>query len=421
MAHLLSRGISTIFAYGLGIALLGVSSIIAIPAMISSTNLDTWGAIATGQAVGAVVAVVGTWGWGMAGPTVIAQSSLAARRTEYVESLRARLVLVPLLVAGGVGLTAFTSGSSFPLAALGCLSTGLIGLTANWYFIGEGRPWILFGLETAPRAATTFLAAFAMISGTSAAVGLLIMCAGVVGASAISSIYIMRSTADGISSQPHKRSIRVILLDQLPGVLTNLTVTVYTSLPIIILSLLAPQYLGHFAILDKSQRQLSTAFSPLLNVLQGWVPRAPAGELLRRIRAAILLTTGFAVIFTFGFSLAGEPFLAWLANHTTSFGFTEIFLTGVVVALNMLELVLARACMIPLGEIKRVATVTVVGSVLGLVAVAALTPSLGTLGALLGVAFGLSVRSAYQLHRIGKGMPPQGQGGKMLGKTQAAT
>lgn len=389
---------STVFAYGLGTGMLGLSSIISVPAIIFSSDLDTWGTIAAGQAVGVIIAAVAVWGWGVTGPTLIAQSSLAVRRVEYAESLKARLILTPVLFAVGIGFIALFSKSGFSLvAALGCLSTGLVALTANWYFVGDSSPWKLFWLETAPRATSTFVAAAVMRLGASAEVGLLMICAGIVGATALSSLYIFHSTSAAKSQQLRPQSMRAVLINQGHGVLTNLSAALYMSLPIIIMSMIAPQHLPHFAVLDKTYKQFSTGFSPILNILQGWVPRAQGEALLHRVKVAVLISGGSAGVFIFGFTLWGSPLLIWLANYTASFTILETLLTASVVGIGLVEIVLARACMTALGKIGIVAKATLVGSLFGLIAVTFLSPQLGAAGALAGVLTGLGIRVAYQL------------------------
>ncbi len=392
---------STAFAYGLGTGILGLATLISVPAIIFSSGLDTWGAIAAGQAVGVIVAAVAVWGWGVTGPTLIAQSSVAARRTEYAESLKARLILTPVLLLMGIGFIALFSGSGFSLAAaLGCLTTGLIALTANWYFVGTASPWKLFWLETAPRAASTFLAALVMRLGTSAEVGLSIICAGMVGAIVLSSLYILRSTLAAKDPQLRPQPIWRVLKKQGHGVVTNLGAALYMSLPIIVLGVVAPQHLPHFAVLDKTYKQFFTVFSPVLNVLQSWVPRAQGDALMHRVKVAMLVAAGCAGVFSFCFSFLGSALLAWLSDYTASFTLLEILLTAFVVGVGLVEFVLARACMTALGKIRIVARATVVGSVFGLIAVALLTPQFGPSGALVGVLAGFGIRVAYQLTNV---------------------
>lgn len=400
---------STAFAYGLGTGVLGVATLISVPAIIFSSDLDTWGTIAAGQAVGVIAAAVAAWGWGITGPALIAQSPTAGRRLEYVESLKARLILTPVLLAMSIGFIVLFSSASFRLAgALGCLTTGLVALTANWYFVGESSPWKLFWLETAPRATSTFLAAVLMRLGTSAEVGLVIICTGIVAAVILSSLYIFHSTSASKSPQLGlPLSIGRILKKQGHGVVTNLGSALYMSLPVIVLSLMAPRHLPHFAVLDKTYKQFFTAFSPVLNVLQGWVPRAQGGALMQRIKIAVLAATACAGVFIVGFTFLGSALLAWLSDFSASFTVLETLLTASVVGVGLVELVVTRACMTAIGKIRVAARATLIGSVLGLVAVAVLAPQFGPSGALAGVLGGLGVRVGYQLASIRGHSRPQ--------------
>ena len=118
-----------------------------IPTMIKVSGGDASAAIATGQAVGAVGAVLIACGWIVSGPAAVARVDAVGRRTEYLESLRTRLVIcVPAAACALVAVLVVRTGQD--LAALGSVSTATIGLTASWYFAGTGQR----DAQTAPTA-----------------------------------------------------------------------------------------------------------------------------------------------------------------------------------------------------------------------------------------------------------------------------
>ena len=101
-----------------------------IPTMIKVSGGDASAAIATGQAVGAVGAVLIAYGWIVSGPAAVARVDAVGRRTEYLESLRTRLVIcVPAAACALVAVLVVRTGQD--LAALGSVSTATIGLTAS--------------------------------------------------------------------------------------------------------------------------------------------------------------------------------------------------------------------------------------------------------------------------------------------------
>jgi hypothetical protein len=113
--------------------------------MIKVSGGDASAAIATGQAVGAVLIA---YGWIVSGPAAVARADAVGRRTEYLESLRTRLVICVPVAAACALVAVLVVRTGQDLAALGSVSTATIGLTASWYFVGTGQR----DAQTAPTA-----------------------------------------------------------------------------------------------------------------------------------------------------------------------------------------------------------------------------------------------------------------------------
>ena len=60
--------------YGLSVAISGVVSLAVIPAIIVAAGADAWATIAVAQAVAGFAFVFAVYGWGVVGPTEVAQS-----------------------------------------------------------------------------------------------------------------------------------------------------------------------------------------------------------------------------------------------------------------------------------------------------------------------------------------------------------
>ena len=110
------RSASKAIGYGLSMILLALASLMVIPALIRASGDAAYGALSAGQVIGSVGAVVIGYGWGMAGPAIIARADADGRRAEYVEAMRARLFLcLPVCLAccligafvAGPGMRAF--------------------------------------------------------------------------------------------------------------------------------------------------------------------------------------------------------------------------------------------------------------------------------------------------------------------------
>src|SRR6478609_611747 len=86
-------GLSKIFGYSISMVLLAVASLVAIPAMVHASGAAAWGAIAAGQSIGGVAAVIIAYGGGLSGPAVIARADAGGRLKEYLESVAVKLSL----------------------------------------------------------------------------------------------------------------------------------------------------------------------------------------------------------------------------------------------------------------------------------------------------------------------------------------
>ena len=75
---------------------------------------------------------------------------------------------------------------------------------------------------------------------------------------------------------------------------------------------------------------------------------------------------------------------------------SSIILTALVIALSMIESVLAKACLVPVGLIALVARITLWGSIVGLALTAVAASAFGVNGALGGLIVGLLLRLGWE-------------------------
>jgi len=382
--------------FGLTMVVLGATTLMAIPALVRSGGASAWSAIAVGQSVGALGAVVLAYGWVISGPADVARMDAMGRRMEYFESLRARFVLCfPVLVVSGV-VSLLVARNDQALAALGSVTTAAIGMTSSWYFVGTGEPYRLLLFETLPRAAGTVAGIVLMEAGSSPAVGLVCqivgLAIGVAGASAF--VLRRRRKSDG----PRRaRSVTTILVDQRHGVATSAWGTLYSVLPIAIVGWVASPVLVQYAVLDKLQKQASSGLSPLVQVLQGWVPRAkPQNIGIRAVRAAVAaIAIGFSI--TLALILVGRPIVTWLGDGRVHVSLLSISLLAGTVALALVGSVISKASLVSLGLISLVSRLTMWTSMFGLLLVALLGWRYGLDGALVGLLCGSACRCGLLL------------------------
>lgn len=392
------KGLFAIAGYGTSMALLAISSLLAIPAMVASSGPQAWGAIAVGQSIGGIAAVIIAYGWGLSGPAAIARADELGRMREYAESAVTKIALsVP--VAGLAFVIAWIVGRQFALfSGVGALSMATIGLTAGWYFVGRGHPWRMLFFETLPRVAGTMVGILFMVTGSSALIGVLWQLFGMVAAFALCSVLILRPWKTRLIRSISRKPVRRVLLDQRQGITSSILSSLYASTPIVIVTLLAPAVLPVYAVVEKVQRQVIVALGPFVTVLQGWIPRARDSAVLStRVRHGILATAVFAVVLGVAMLAVAPALIRWLGGGLIQPTFAILTLMATITAVSLFESVVSKAALSALERLDVVARSIAIGSMVGLPLVAVGTISLGALGALVGILTGLALRLVLEL------------------------
>ncbi|WP_275572217.1 hypothetical protein [Mycolicibacterium vanbaalenii] len=383
--------------FGLPIIVMGAASLLMIPAMIAASGKVAWGVIALGQTIGAIGGVVVGYGWGWFGPSIIARNSPTGRRKDYLESIVARgVLLMPAIAVATVA--AYVLAPTLPLFAVGgALYAVLAGLDASWYFIGQAKPYALLAFDTLPRVAGVALALGLMISGYSALVGQIGMCAGSLLAFASSTTRILRETKRQGAERSQLRAPWTVLATYRHGVASAFFSSTYRAAPLAIVSVTAPDIQPAFAIADKVKAQFLIASSPAITILQGWVPRGAGSNQARRANAALLSTLAFILALGIGISLLVPSLVSWLGNGQISLSRVTVALLSACVSVAVFESVLERAVLATFRQLRVVALALVAGSSVGLLLVALGAAKFGTAGALGGVLAGSLVCVAIEL------------------------
>ncbi|WP_354576112.1 hypothetical protein [Frigoribacterium sp. UYMn621] len=317
---------------------------------------------------------------------------------EYSESAVTKILLsVP--IAGLAFLLAWLVGRDFAIfAGIGAVSMASIGLTAGWFFVGRGQPWLMLLFETVPRVGGTIVGIWFMTTGSSALIGVLWQLFGMVAAFTLCSLVILRPWRLESLRSISRKPVRRVLVDQRQGITSSILSSVYASTPIVIVTILAPGAQPVYAVVEKVQRQVIVALGPFVTVLQGWVPRARGIEALhRRVRQGTLATAVFAVALG-GLMLAAAPeLIRWLGGGVIQPTMAILALMATITAVSLFESVVSKAALSALERLDVVAKSTAIGSLVGLPLVAVGSLSLGALGALIGILVGLVLRLILEL------------------------
>ncbi len=388
-------GVKKAAGYALSMAVLALAALAVIPSMIHASGEAAWGSIALGQSIGAVAAVLVGYGWMLSGPAAIARADTASRWREYRESMKVRLVLVVPVVATAAVLSALLATQRRDLAALASVTAGLIGLTSDWFFVGLGRPFVLFFVETLPRVGGTVAAIAVMWLGADAAVGLLLQAVGFTLGVGIASAWIIKRVGAAAAQRQPTRPLGKLLVLHRGGITSSLGASAYVSSPLVIVSAVAPQVQPLYALADKLQRQISIALVPVTTTIQGWVPRA--ADPSRRARTAIAFAAGIALVTGLGVLVFAPVLMSWLGGGSLRPTTGVVVLMAVFVMLNFTESVVAKAVLATYHRLDVVARATLVSAVIALPLVAVGAVFAGVEGALAAVCLGLAVRLAWEI------------------------
>lgn len=388
-------GLKKFSGYALSMALLAIASLIIVPSLIRAGGAQAWGAIAAGQAVGALGAVLISYGWSIVGPSLIATGSPQERRDEFISSIRVRTTLVAPVLIVAASVAALVSPQYMGLAAIGAVQAGVAGLSANWFFVGLGRPFVFLVAETVPRVLGSAVAIVVMGRGASAMTGVLCQIAGMVAAFVIATVWILRHLRAQGAQRGARGSLRSVLGEHRHGVFAILGGTAYVSAPLILVSIIAPSAQPLYALVDKLQRQVAVGLSPAVTVVQGWVPGD--GKARQRAPKAIKYGAATAAVGAVVMMLLSPYLTRWMGAGELTVPLPMTILTGLFVGVYFLDGIVAKAVLAALGQVRLIAKATLISASVGLPLVVLGGYLFGAVGALAAVVIGLAIRVILEL------------------------
>jgi hypothetical protein len=385
--------------FGLTTGLLAIASIASIPAMVSASGPGSWGAIALGQGVGGIAALVVGYGWAVTGPSTIARSSVGEQLNEYADSVRVRLALF-LPCAAIAALVASVISPRYPLfTAAGAISATAVAFSAGWFFAGLSRPFLLLGLETFPRVVSTGIGVVLMRSGASAIAGLACMTAGMILAFAIVTAWVFRNYGR-LGAQRIPTPTRELLRSRREGIAVMLGAQLFFSAPLAIVSIAAPAQQPVYALADKIRQLVSAGLGPLVMVFQGWVPQRGSDVIRRRATIALGYAAALGLVVIVVLVAVGGRLMHWLGHGEIPSDQWIVVLTALTVAVDLFNSVLVFAVIAALGRLRVVTRATAISIVVMLVVTTVGAFRFGPAGALAGLLTGLIARVALQLRGL---------------------
>ena len=359
----IAAALGRLASFALTVGLGTVVGVIAIPVISRISGADQWAVQAFTQSLATLFGVAVAFGWGTTGPAMVASTPPQRRPALFLESLISRfylfLVTAPLMVLTLILLQPEHAG----FVSLASVTYLIPYLGASWFFIGEAKPLRLFAYDALPQVLGT-LSGLAVLTATSdlmlfVATQLVFNVAGV----ALSAIIILRGTKTRANWS--LKGVFALLRNQRHGVITAGTGALYVNLPLIAVSIYVPSQLDIYTFADRLLRYAITAFAPVLQFVQGWIPEAGPENVRHRIKRAVQLTPFIglcgAAALVFGAPIASDVLLH--GGPTVSYSLSLPFaVTFIAVAVSQ---VVGLAGLVTVGESRELARSTVLGAVLG--------------------------------------------------------
>lgn len=360
------RHLGKIAAYALSSGGMGVVTLTVIPVVITTFGPTAWGSIAVGQAVGTGLAVLVAFGWNTTGPPLIATATEEGRRRFYAQSLKVQLTLA--VPASGIAvLVCWFVAADRLVATVTALSLVLTGVMAHWFFTGAGKPFSVLVFDALPRMLGTIVGGIAVLAGADLIVLPLVQLSSIVVAICVSAAVI--SPFRELRALASEDRLSCLLRRQSDGLLIAAVTAAYISLPVVVVASVAPAGLASFALVDKLLRFATTALSPLVQFLQGWVPRPDPGTTERRVRLSLRLAVVVAVISSCVFVVLVPWMARVLSGGTIQPGFVLTVIYGGILFLLVTSQIVGLIGLLAMKQGRALARYAATGAMVGLPAV----------------------------------------------------
>ena len=352
-----------------GFALIPFLSLLApfifLPILARAAGNDVWVAIALGQSVGGMAALVAGFGYPTLAPPMVAMASVAGRRRLLATSVHVRLPVwaVAAVVATVAAVLVAPDTSRLEAGAMaGAMS--LAALAPTWYWIGVGRALPILWYEVLPRMAATLIATgILLLDGSVMWYPVLLAVAMVAGPAYV---YVRNARAELVTVD--RDDVRQVWRHHPPAVIAESSAGVYNSLAVAIVTLVAPlAQAATYVSGDKTYRIGQYSVGALGNALQGWVVEAREEGFARRLRIVVGLHVSLGVVGLAAFGLLG-PWLTDLLfganvaiDRATAWGF------GVAILGIAVGTVFGRIGLIAIGARKAFMSCVVAASAVGAV------------------------------------------------------
>lgn len=165
---------------------------------------------------------------------------------------------------------------------------------------------------------------------------------------ALSTVHVFRRY--GIGRKRPWKEYATVAQSQAYGTGIAVFSVIYTTVPLLALSLLSPAAIAAYALADRVKQQSIAAVTPVAQALQGWVPRATErSDMHRRVRYVLYRALGLGGAAGALFAVLAPIFAVFLGAGVVSVEFSLSLPLGIAFGLNVITLIVGSSCLIPLG------------------------------------------------------------------------
>jgi len=342
-----------------------VVSLVTVPLIIGRTSAAAWGSLAVIQTGAILFGVLVAFGWGTTGAATVASMPWEARPALYLESLVSRAYLFIFTLPIMIVVMLLISPAGVGVVIAGSVAYLLPFLGATWYFIGEARPLRLFLLDALPQMVGVMVG-FLILSVTGELAHFLIALAVLTAVGVfLSSAVILRGLPANTRVDLGLRPAMARLAPQRHGVITAGTTSLYVTLPLLAVSALAPAATPLYAMGDKLFRFGLVAFSPVLQVIQGWVPEGGPVTVAHRARRAAIIGPLFGLLGGAVITLATPTIASMLSHGELRLTMAQALPFGLMFTVVACTQIIGLACLVAMNQSKALASSTVLGAIAG--------------------------------------------------------
>lgn len=369
--------------YALIPAIGALSPLLVIPSITGAFGADGWAAMAVAQAIGNGTALFAGLGWSVIGPQQVAARTTREALATYRLSLTSRLLtLIPVGIL--TGLVAWFVVQDFRWESL-IIALAVMGaaMTPQWFFIGLNRPLTILLTDGLPKIVAALGSALAIDRGAPLMVFPIATLLCVPVTLVVTAFSLGR---ESIPRGPDWALAFGAVREQAVVAWGRSISVLFTSAPVVIVGVFAPQASPLFSAADRLLRMSVMVLRSIPSRLQSWIGAVGTQGDSRRARVirALQIQAAIGVVSGVGFAVLAPPVSAYVFSGEVGIPILTSTLSGLLIFMICVGAGLGLG-LVALQRANAITSAIVVGAIVALIAVPLGSLLGGANGGLLGV------------------------------------